>query len=233
MQTSWTQILEYSFQTVWVEFISILPMIILALLIVIGGWILGRILKSVVKTIFTTLKVDSALDAAGVDVLTEKAGYKLNSGAFVGALVKWFVVIVAFVAALDILNLEQATYFLSDVVLGYLPLVIVSVLILFGGVILATFVKKLVMAGGKATAFASTGVLASFAYYAILAFTILAALNQLQIAPELVQMLFAGLVFGVSLAFGLAFGLGGKETASKYLKDMSGDSHSSHGGGSM
>ncbi len=222
MQTDWTQVLQYSFQTVWVEFVSALPQIVVAILIVVVGWILGGVLKSVIKTVFKRLQVDKALDAAGIDGLTEKAGYQLNSGAFVGSLAKWFVIIVFFVTALDILNLDQATNFLSQIVLGYLPLVIVAVLILFGGVILASFVEKIVVAGGKATSFASAALLGKFAYYAILVFTVLAALNQLQIAPELLQIMLTGFVFALSLAFGLAFGLGGREEAAHYLRKMSG-----------
>lgn len=224
MQTDWTQILQYSFQSVWVEVVSILPQVVIALLVLIVGWILGGVLKGVTKSVFKTLKIDSALDAAGVDRISEKAGYKLDSGAFVGTLIKWFVIIVFFVAALDILNLDQATAYLAEIVLGYLPLVIVSVIILFGGFILASFVERLVVAGGRATSFASPQFLGKFAYYAIVTFTILAVLSQLQIAPELVQVLFAGLIFGLSLAFGLAFGLGGRETAAQYLRKMTGSS---------
>lgn len=222
MQTDWTQILNYSFQSIWVEFVSIIPQIVIALVVLIVGWIIANLLKKVVMSVFGTLKIDKALDAAGVDTLTERAGYKLNSGVFVGTLVKWFIIIVFFVAALDILNLNQATAFLSTVVLGYLPQVIVAVLILFGGFILASFMEKLVVAGVKATNVASPELLGKFARYAILIFTVLAALNQLAIAPELVQLLFAGLVFGCSLAFGLAFGLGGRDAAAEYLKKMSG-----------
>jgi len=214
---NWTEILQLSFQNVWAQFISYLPQILVALLVLITGWIIGKVLKNVVQTVFAKLKVDSALNAAGVDSLTEKAGYTLNSGTFVGTLVKWFVIIVFFVAALDILNLQQATAFLTEAVLGYLPQVIVAVLILFGGLILASFVEKVVVAGGRATSFASAHFLGKFAHVAILTFTVLAALNQLSIAPELVQLLFAGLVFGTSLAFGLAFGLGGREAAARYL----------------
>lgn len=218
----WTQVLQYSFQSIWVEFIQILPMILIAVLVLIVGWIIGGVLKKVVEQIFATLKVDKALDAAGVDELAHRAGYRLNSGAFVGTLVKWFVIIVFFVAALDILGLQQATAFLSNIVLSYLPQVIVAVLILFGGLILASFMKHVVSAGVKASSLGSPELLSKFAYYAILLFTALAALNQLQIAPELIQLLFAGMVFGLSLAFGLAFGLGGRETAAHYLKHVTG-----------
>lgn len=224
----WKEVLEYSFQSVWAEVVSFLPQLVTAVVVLIIGWIIGSTLKKIIKNVFAKLNVDKALDAAGVDMLTQKAGYKLNSGAFVGTLVKWFVIVVFFVATLDILNLQQATAFLSDVVLGYLPQVIVAVLIIFGGVIVASFTQKVVVAGGRATSFASAEFLGKFAYFAILAFTALATLNQLAIAPELVQMLFAGLVFGLSLAFGLAFGLGGRGAAARYLDRMSSHNDSQH-----
>jgi hypothetical protein len=228
---NWTQILEYSFQTIWVEFITVLPLIVVALVVLILGWIIGSTLKSVVRQIFKTLSIDNALRAAGVEDLAQRAGYKLNSGLFVGTLVKWFVIVVFFVAALDILNLQAATVFLSDIVLGYLPLVIVSVLILFGGFILASFVQRMVVAGVKASTLGSPELLGKFSYYAIVLFAVLAAFNQLQIAPELIQLLFAGMVFGLSLAFGLAFGLGGRDAAGRYLSDITGKGSGGHSGG--
>lgn len=221
--------LQYSFQQVWVEVTAIVPALVAALALLVVGVIVGNVLKRITITIFKNLKIDTALDAAGVDALTEKTGYKLQSGLFVGSLVKWFILIVFIVAALDVLNLDQATAFLSSVVLNYLPQVIVAVVILLGGIIVANFVEKVVAAGVTATKIATAGLLSKFAKFAILAFTALAVLNQLSIAPELVQMLFAGLVFGLSLAFGLAFGLGGKEVAADTLKKLHGkQSHNSH-----
>jgi len=99
---------------------------------------------------------------------------------------------------------------------------------------LASFAKKMVVAGVKASSLGSPELLGKFSYYAIVLFTIIAALNQLAIAPEMMQMLFAGLVFGLSLAFGLAFGFGGRDAAARYLSDITkngggqGGGHSSH-----
>ncbi len=225
MNTNFAFSLENAFNAMSVEFMSVVPQLLGALIVVIVGFILGGILKRVIAEVFKKLSVDSALDAAGLDVLTEKAGYTLNSGAFVGTIAKWFVVIVFFVAALDILNLQQATVFLRDFVLGYIPQVIVAVLIMLGGIILSNFVAHAVIAAGKATSFASADFLGKFAQYAVLTFAVLAALNQLQIAPELVQLMFAGLVFALALAFGLAFGLGGRDAAAHTLKHMMGGKH--------
>jgi len=194
-----------------------LPMIVAALLVLVVGWILANFAKSLIVTVFTRLQINRLLDNAGVDKLTDRAGYKLDAGYFVGTLVKWFILIVAFVVALDILRLQQVSFFLQDVVLNYLPNVIVAVLILFGALIVAKVASEAVGAALRASGVVKAMFLQQVAYYAIIFFAVLAALNQLQIAQELVQMLFAGIVFATALAFGLAFGLGGREAASRYI----------------
>jgi hypothetical protein len=214
--------IQVAFGNMWGDVITFMPMLLTALLVLIVGWIIGGVLKGVVQTVFKRMKVNEALDAAGVDVLTERAGYKLKAGLFVGTLVKWFVIAVFFVAALDILRLNEVTAFVREVVLGYLPNVIVAVLILIAASIVANLASAAVVSAVRAAQMKSAELFGKIAYYAIVTFAVLAVLNQLKIAPELVQMLFAGLVFASALALGLAFGLGGRETAAQYLERMTG-----------
>lgn len=217
-----------SFYGLWQEVLRFLPEILLALVVLIIGWIIAGSLKHLVERIFTALKVNEALDAAGLDTLTHKAGYQLKAGQFVGSLVKWFVIVVFFIAALDILNLDQVNLFFREVVLGYLPKVIVAVLILLVAVVVANVAGKSVAAGARATGFGAADMLGSVARYAILVFAVLAALSQLEIAPEMVQILFMGIVFAAALAAGLAFGLGGRDAAARYIEKMSGGGHHHH-----
>lgn len=209
-----------SMNDLWYDVMQFLPMIVVALIVVIIGWIIGAALKQVVIRIFDTLKVNAALSAAGADTLAERAGYKLKAGEFVGALVKWFVIIVFVVAALDILRLDEVTIFFREVVLTYLPKVIVAVLILLVAAVVANVASASVTAGARAAGFSAASLLGTLTRYAIILFAVLAALSQMEIAPEMVQTLFMGIVFGASLAFGLAFGLGGKEAAGRYINDI-------------
>ena len=221
--------LEMSFRSLYGDLLNFLPEIVLALLVLIVGWIIAGSLKHLVVQVFKTLKVNEALDAAGADALAKKAGYPLKAGEFVGTLVKWFVIVVFFIAALDILSLDQVTIFFRDVVLGYLPKVIVAVLILLVAMVVANIASASVSAGARAAGFGSASVLGTVTRYAIILFAVLAALSQLEIAPELVQTLFTGIIFAASLAFGLAFGFGGKESAGKYIAKMTGNVDTHHG----
>ncbi len=234
MNNSWFEVMQYTFQTLWVKVISLVPEIVTALIILIVGWMIAGMLKSVVTKLINKLRVDDALRSTGLSALAERSGYTLKTGALVGTLVWWFVMLVIVIVALDILNLNQVNVFLREVVLGYLPQVIVAVLILFGGLILAGVVEKGVVAGATSVRFGSPNFLGAIAKYAIVLFSVLAALNQLSIATELVQMFFAGMVFAVSLALGLAFGLGGRDAAREYLANIghskSGVNNNDHSG---
>lgn len=220
MQRTLADSLQASFYDLWGTVISFLPELVIAILVLVVGWIIGDILKSLTKKLFKTFRISAALDKAGVDALSERAGYRFKPAEFVGALVKWFVIIVFIVVALDILNLNQVTSFFTVEILTYIPRVIVAAFILLGAMVLAQIVSASVAGTARAAGFRTAEVIASFTKYAILVFAVLAALNQLQIATELVQLLFAGFVFAASLAFGLAFGLGGKDIAARYLEKM-------------
>jgi small-conductance mechanosensitive channel len=108
-------------------------------------------------------------------------------------------------------------------VLGYLPQVIVAVLILLVAAVVAEAAEQVVVGSAKAAALKSAGFLGKVARYAIWIFALLAALAQLNVATLFVQTLFTGVVIAVSLAVGLAFGLGGQQAAARYLEHLQQD----------
>lgn len=193
-----------------------------AIIIFAVGWILGAFLGGLVEKLFVTLKIDNILRQAGVESALNKGEIKLNSGAFVGGLVRWFIIAVFFLAALKVFGLVEVTTYLETIVVGYLPRVIASILILLVSVIIGEVAKKVVSGAAANAHLTSARLLGSLTKWAIVIFAVLTALVQLNIASALVQILFIGVVVAFSLAFGLAFGLGGKEVAARILeKSMS------------
>lgn len=215
---TWADVLTKSFQDLWIGIVNFIPNIVVAVIIFILGWLIGAALGRVVAQIIKSLKVDSALKATGLNDAVERAGFTLDSGAFLGALVKWFFVVVFLVASLEVLGLTQVTLFLQTVVLSYLPHVIVAVLIILVAAVIAQVVREVVMGAAKAAHVHSAGLAASLAKWAVWIFAILTALDQLQVATAFVQTLFTGVIVALSLAFGLAFGLGGQEAAARYVE---------------
>lgn len=219
---TWSEVLSLSFKNLWLGVVGFLPNLIVALVIVLLGWGIGSIFGRIIYQIIKVIKVDEALKRAGVEDFLNKGGLSLNSGAFLGGLVKWFIMIVFFVGAFEVLGLSQVTLFLRDI-LNYLPQVVVAVLILITAGIVADAMKSIVLSSTKSADISSAGFLATITKWVIWIFAILVALSQLGIAAGFVQTIFTGLVIALSLGLGLSFGLGGQEAASRVIEKIGKD----------
>ncbi len=217
---NWSDVLAQSFRDLWLGVAHFIPNLVVAIIIFIAGWIVGSLLGRVVSQITKSLKVDNALRSAGAESLLNRAGFRLNSGRFLGGLVKWFIIVVFLVASFDVLGLSQVNDFLQQVVLLYLPQVIVAVLILLVAALIADAMQSVVKGSAKAAEVKSANFLGNVTKWSIWTFAVLMALYQLGVAAAFVQTLFTGFVVALSLATGLAFGLGGKDTATKILEKM-------------
>lgn len=220
MFQTWTEALRQSFLNMWSGLISFVPNLIGAIIIFIIGWALGSALSKVIAQIVKSIKLDDALRSAGVGEIVHRAGLQLNSGKFIGELVKWFIIVVFLVFAFNILGLTQVNIFLQQVVIGYLPNVIAAVFILLVSAVIGDVVQKVISRSGHAAGIRTANLLGSIAKWAIWVFAILASLYQLGIAAALIQTLFTGIVIAVSLALGLSFGLGGQAAASRYIEKV-------------
>ncbi len=217
---TWSETFSNALVVVWTNLLGFVPKLVFAVLVFALGWVLAGIFGRIVSQLVKALKFDKALEAAGIDDMVEKLGFKLNSAALIGGMVKWFVILVFFTLTLEMLHLYQVSDFMWKGVLTYLPQVIIAVLIIMVAAIVSDLVKNIVLGASKAAGVKNYKFLATFAKWAIWVFAILVASAQLGIATTFIQMFFAALMFGLSIAFGLAFGLGGKEEAARYLAKL-------------
>lgn len=216
---TWSDTIVASLQGLWAMVLSFLPSLIVALLVVIVGWVVAAALGRVVWQIVAAVHVDQLFERLNFKKPLERAGLKLNSGKFLGELVKWFLVLVFFMAAADILGLPQVTSFLQ-LVISYIPNIIVAVLILLAGAAFASFVQKLVRAGAETAELMHAGFVGSVAKWAILVFALFAALDQLGVARTFIITLLQGFVAMLAIAGGLAFGLGGQNAARSFIDKL-------------
>jgi len=228
MISTWSSIFQASLQDIWLGTAAFLPKFIVAIVILVIGWIFGGIVDKVIAQVVRSLKIDNILRSAKVDQLLNKAGFNLDAGKFLGGLVKWFIIVVFLVASLDVLGLTQVNAFLNQVVLLYLPKVIVAALIILVAAVIADFTERIVVGAAKAAEIKSANFAGKISRWAIWVFAILAALFQLGIAAAFVQTLFTGIIVAVSLALGLSFGLGGQDAAAKFIEKVKGDIASHH-----
>jgi len=198
-----------------------LPNLILALITLALGWVFGIILGRTVTHIFETLKIDKLFDRLGLMTLSKKIGYEMTIGKAFGGLVKWSVIVSFLMAGVNILGLNYVSTFLLQIV-SYLPNVFVAGFILIIASVLANFTEK-VIDGSVRSVGMKAGYAGSIAKYAIIFTGVLAALSQLNIIEIFANALFIGIVSALSLAFGLAFGLGGKDAAARAIEKIGND----------
>ncbi|MBU0668401.1 hypothetical protein KJ951_04805 [Patescibacteria group bacterium] len=214
----WNVAIAASFQNLWAKIVAFVPEILGALLVLVIGLLLAEGLSKLARKLVDLTKVDTLLKKFEGTKKLKEAGLKLSFAALIAWIVKWFIIIVTLIAVVDILKLEQINTFLKDVAI-YVPNVVVAVVILAIGIVVGQFIYDIVQKSAKASHVTkhTADTLAAVAKWAIVVFALLAALVQLGVATNLIEILFTGLVAMLALAFGLAFGLGGKEHAAKWL----------------
>lgn len=209
-----------SLQNVSAKVMELLPSIVLALIVFLVGWFIASIVATAVSQIVKALKVDGVLKNIGLEDALNKGGWSLDSASFLGSLVKLFVIIVFLVASLDILGLSQVNLLLQELVVGFLPNIFVVIILLIIAAFVAEILSKLVMGSARASGVssASAAILGKLAAWIVWVVAVLMSLSQLNIGVAVLNTLFLAVVSGLALAFGLAFGLGGKDVAAYYLE---------------
>ncbi len=216
-------VLSDSLLGLWYGFINFVPGLLLAIILFLIGWAVGSVVGKAIAQVISALKLDKLFESAGAKEMMDRMGIKLNIGKFFGVIVKWFVIIVFLMASLQIVGLTQVNDFLRTAVLLYLPKVIIAAIVLVIATILADAMKNVVVVSSKAANLSSANMLGAITKYAIWGFALIIALSELGIATYFMQVLFMGLVVMLALAGGLAFGLGGKDAASRAIENISKD----------
>lgn len=211
------EVIAVSLQGLYDRVVGFVPVLVVSIIVLILGWIVGIGLGNLVQKLLEIIKIDSLANSIGLDRLSGRVGRKLSVAVFGNWLVKWFFIIATFVAAADILGLQQVSSFLYGEVIPYFGNVIVAVAILLIGMVAATFLEGVVRHSLRAGGLHTSDTLALITKWAVLIFAFLAALSELRVASEFVQTLFTAFVAMLAIAGGLAFGLGGKEQARKVL----------------
>lgn len=224
---TWSDVLRASFQSLWVGVITFIPNLVVAVVILCLGWAVGALVSKGISHFMKVIKFDEALEKAGFADLVKRSGLNLNSGHFLGGLVKYFIIVVFLIASFDVLGLSQVTAFLQQVVVGYLPQLIIAVLILLVGGVVGDVLSRVVTASSRAANVSQANFLGVVSKWAVWVFAVLVSLSQMGIAGAFIQTLFTGFVVAVSLALGLSFGLGGQEAAGRAIAKVQ-DKMSSH-----
>ncbi len=200
------------------EFIK--PALVALVIIIVGGWIIKKILKFV-QVILEKAHVDAFFDKIGLTGQLKEFGVDVTPSAAVTGVIGVVAKVALYMAAINVLGIEALSALMQDILTFLISDGIVAVILLVAGLAIANFVKELIENSSSLFASADTAkTVAKAAKIAVLVFTGMAVLNQLQIASELIQTLFSGIVGVATIAGGIAFGLGGQDKAKEIINKI-------------
>lgn len=194
-------------------FLSAIPLIVGALVILIIGWVISSLVARLVREVLARAGADRLFAEHGGEVYGSQSR-KIKPSVVASEIVKWIIRFVFLVAAANVLGMPQVSTLLNQVLL-WIPNLLVAAVILLVAPLIGRFLRGLIEVGAGNMGFSNAPLLGRIAEMAVIAFAVLIAIDQLGIAADLLNILFMGVVGAVSLAFGLAFGLGGRDVAGR------------------
>ena len=222
MLENWTETTAMALLKLWDGFLSFIPGLIAAIVIFLIGWIFAVIVGKLVAEVLTRIKLNQFFERAGWKTALEKAEMKITPSDFIGAIVKWVLMIAFLYAAVGVLGAPFAAFKdLLGSILGYLPNVVVAALIFVVAVIIADILEKVVRAAVEGIRVGYGHLVGVIIKWAVWIFAILAILQQLRFEAagwvfELIKIVFVGIVAMLAIAFGL----GGKDVAAEIAQDL-------------
>lgn len=191
------------------------PQFVAGLVVLLVGLIIASVLRQVVAQGLTALRLEQFLHRYGVP----EAKHELNWSNILSEIVRWFVIVLFILPTADIWGLNQVTAILNQV-LFYIPKVLVATIIALVGLVFARLSHDVILASVHGVSAETARTVANVTRWAIAGFVILAVLDQLGVAPELIRILVTGLVAMLAIAGGIAFGLGGQSAARDVIEDV-------------
>lgn len=219
--TEWSTAMMTSLAAAMALFFSGIPKILGFAIIIIVGWIVASLAEKAIAAVLRTIKFNDLAQRSGFSSFVLKMGTDTDSSGMIGAVVKWFVRLVALVVAFDALGLPAVSDVLRQLLL-WLPNVVVALVVLVIAGLAAGALSSIVRGAATEGGLQNPEFLAKLASGVIWAFGVVVAVNQIGIATTLINTLFMAVVGALALALGLAFGLGGRDTASQIVREWYG-----------
>jgi len=217
-QPTFTETLVASFRDAFSMILGAIPRILGFIVVVAIGWFVSSILARGVGGLLRAIRFDELMQRSGIGDFLNKMGTGSDPAGLVAGLVKWIVRIVVLLVAFDVLGLPAVSDVMRQLLL-WLPNLVVAIFVLFIGGIAARALGNIVRGATAEAGFANPETLSNVTKTTVWAFAIVVAINQLGIATNLITTLFTGFVAALAIALGLAFGLGGRDLASRTLEN--------------
>jgi hypothetical protein len=204
----------------WVQIVNFVPKLLAVLVILFFGWIVAKLVRGGVKRLLELMQFDQFAQKSGLEAFMNSGSFNVTLSGIISQVIYWLVILLFVITGANALELTAVALLLQQLA-GYLPHIIVAILVIVFGTLLARFINRLVFAWLHSIKFEHALAVSTSAEYGIQILAIFIALEQLGIGMQLIHSLFVIIFGAVFLALAIAFGLGGKEWAARFIDNMS------------
>ncbi len=206
-------------KAVLAQIIQFLINVLLVISILLIGWLISKLIKAVVIRGLRAVKLDELSDRIELDSLLAKGGIKYSLSELIGVICYWLALLIALVVAINSIGLTVAAELLQKIVL-FVPSIIAAIFILILGMFVATLLRNIVKTAATNAGLSQVNLLSKLVEILILVFAVVTALKQLMIDVRIIELAISIALASAGLAMALAFGLGCKDMAAKFLNEF-------------
>ena len=203
----------------WGQVATFFPKLLAVIVILFFGWLLAKAARIGVKRVLELFQFDKFADKSGLQAFLKHDDFDLTLSGIISQVVYWLVILLFVITGANTLGLNEVAGMLHQLA-NYLPKIIIAIIVMIFGTLLARFVNRLVFAWLHGIQFDGALVISTSAEYGVQIFALFVALEQLDIGTKMLTALFVIMFGAVFLALAIAFGLGGKEWATKVISKM-------------
>lgn len=203
-------------QNTWNDFLDVLPNILQAIILFIVGWLIAKLVARIIRKVLSSIGIDKLAQKLNEIELIEKTNYNIVPSQIFSKIVYYIILLLFAIAATEILNFAAISQLVVDI-LNYIPQLIAAIIVLAIGLMLAEFIKNIVLTTTRSLGIPSAKIIASFVFYFILLITIVTALSQMGIDTGFIRNNLTVILAGGIFAFGLGYGLASKDTMANFL----------------
>lgn len=194
------------------------PAIVGAILILVVGWFIAKLIETVVARVLKLVKLDMASEKAGIEKILAQGEVKMSLSGIIAAIIYWCVILIVIATALSALNLNVAAELITKLA-EYVPNILGAVFILILGTFLSNFVGTVVRTAASNAGIATAKLLGKVASVVLMIFAVIIAIEQLKIATALIILSANIVLMAIGLGAAIAFGLGCKDIAGKFVQE--------------
>lgn len=201
------------------NFLALIPNFLLALVTFFIGWIVSKMVAKFLKKILKTIGADKLADRLNEIEIIHKTNFKLVPSVLLSKLAYYLLLFIFIIAAVDVLGMDAISNLMSDL-LNYIPNLLSAFLVFVVGVLIADFIKNIVLTTCTSLGIPAASVIANVVFYFLFLNIIMITLSQAKIDTDFIQDNLSIILAGVVLAFAIGYGFASRQLVSNFLSSL-------------